>query len=69
MPMTWDGIVSIDSVTAPWFKVMKSGRPFCPDKNDIFKAFSYCSPDNCKVVFLGQDLLFIIRKLIRVLYF
>lgn len=33
----------------PWSKVMKSGRPFCPDKNDIFKAFSYCSPDNCKV--------------------
>lgn len=55
MPMTWNSIVSADSMAIPWSKVMKSGRPFCPDKNDIFKAFSYCSPDNCKVVFLGQD--------------
>lgn len=53
MPMTWNSIVSADSMAVPWSKVMKSGRPFCSDKNDIFKAFSYCSPDNCKVVFLG----------------
>lgn len=53
--MTWSDIVPTDNMAVPWSKVMKSGRPFCPNKNNIFKAFSYCSPDNCKVVFLGQD--------------
>ena len=55
MSMTWNNIVSADSVIIPWSKVIKSGRPFCPDKDDIFKAFSYCSPGDCKVVFLSQD--------------
>lgn len=53
--MTWYDIVSQESLAVPWLKVVKSGKPFCFDRDDILKAFSYCSPDTCKVVFLDQD--------------
>lgn len=30
-------------------------KPICPAQEDVFKAFSLCKYNDCKVVFIGQD--------------
>ena len=40
MPMTWNSIISADSMAIPWSEVMKSGSPFCRDKNEVCIPFS-----------------------------
>ena len=35
--------------------VITSGKPFCPDYNNIFKAFTFFAPKDCNMVWVGQD--------------
>lgn len=69
MSVSWTSLVPQDIVNKALKCVIASDKPFCPDYNNIFKAFTFFAPKDCIMVWVGQDLLFIIRKLIRVLYF
>jgi len=43
--------------TSVLFKTLEQIKPeaICPQKDDVFKAFTLCPLKDCKVVFLGQD--------------
>lgn len=34
--------------------VIASGKPFCPDYNNIFKAFTFFAPKDCNIVWVEQ---------------
>lgn len=53
--MIWSELVSSDLVRSILSKVIRNNICICPEYSNIFRAFTYVTPDSCKVVFLGQD--------------
>ena len=53
--MTWSDIVNRNIVYKALKSVYRTGKPFCPNYKDIFRAFTFLSPDECKVCWVGQD--------------
>lgn len=48
-------ISKLNSILGRYEAELAEGKILYPPKNDLFKAFSRCSPENVKVVILGQD--------------
>lgn len=62
---------TVESVFGEWYKYFDSyelyklmpsliriyndGTSVCPEQSDVFKAFTYCPYNECKVIFIGQD--------------
>lgn len=55
MSVSWNSLVPQDIVNKALKCVIASGKPFCPDYNNIFKAFTFLSPKDCNMVWVGQD--------------
>lgn len=53
--MKWEELVPKCLVKITLKAVISSGKPYCPGYNNIFKAFTFFNPDECKMVWLGQD--------------
>lgn len=53
--MNWKELVPGGIVDMALKSVISSGKPYCPDYGNIFKAFTFFSPDECRMVWLGQD--------------
>lgn len=53
--MTWDKLVPKEIVDIALKHIRLTNRPYCPKYQDIFKAFSFFSPDKCRMVWVGQD--------------
>ena len=55
MSVSWTSLVPQDIVNKALKCVITSGKPFCPDYNNIFKAFTFFAPKDCIMVWVGQD--------------
>lgn len=55
MSVSWTSLVPQDIVNKALKCVIASGKPFCPDYNNIFKAFTFFAPKDCIMVWVGQD--------------
>jgi len=55
MSVSWASLVPRDIVNKALKCVIASGKPFCPDYNNIFKAFTFFAPKDCIMVWVGQD--------------
>lgn len=55
MSVSWNSLVPQDIVNKALKCVIASGKPFCPDYNNIFKAFTFFAPKDCIMVWVGQD--------------
>ena len=55
MSVSWTSLVPQDIVNKALKCVIASGKPFCPDYNNIFKAFTFFAPNDCILVWVGQD--------------
>lgn len=53
--MRWQDIVAKTAVHKALEEVLKTGKPFCPDSKDIFRAFELLSPDKIRVCLTGMD--------------
>lgn len=53
--MSWKELVPKDMVDTALRSVISSGKPYCPDYGNIFKAFTFFGPDECRIVWCGQD--------------
>lgn len=49
----WSDVVNLSLLYETLSSIPTTG--ICPEQPDVFKAFTLCSMDDCKVVFLGQD--------------
>lgn len=56
MSVSWASLVPQDIVNKALKCVIASGKPFCPDYNNIFKAFTFFALKDCNMVWVGQDL-------------
>lgn len=56
MSVSWTSLVPQDIVNKALKCVIASGKPFCPDYNNIFKAFTFFAPKDCNMVWVGQYL-------------
>lgn len=55
MSVSWNSLVPQDIVNKALKCVIASGKPFCPDYNNIFKAFTFFAPKDCIMVWVEQD--------------
>lgn len=53
--MIWSDIVRKDIVSKALKEVHRTGKSFCPDSKDIFRAFDIISPDKVRVCLTGMD--------------
>ena len=52
MSVSWTSLVPQDIVNKALKCVIASGKPFCPDYNNIFKAFTFFAPKDCNMVWV-----------------
>ena len=48
----WDSVMNLPLLYSTLNSIKGN---FCPEKQDVFKAFKLCSLNDCRAVFLGQD--------------
>lgn len=53
MSVSWTSLVPQDIVNKALKCVIASDKPFCPDYNNIFKAFTFFAPKDCIMVWVG----------------
>lgn len=53
--MIWSDVVRKDTVLKALKEVHRTGKSFCPDSKDIFRAFDIISPDKVRVCLTGMD--------------
>ena len=55
MSVNWASLVPQDIVNKALKCVIASDKPFCPDYNNIFKAFTFFASKDCNMVWVRQD--------------